>query len=685
MQGLNFNLKFQMDNLFICLLVFFILGIMFPLKAQNQHEIDSLEKLLPSVKIDSSRIGVLNELAAQVVDIDPARSMEYAKEALRLSETVGDKKASAVSLNNIGNGHYNLADYKTALSYYIKALHIQEEIGNKKGILSASGSIGNVFLDMKQPDQAIPFFEQALSIARELNNKRGIASSLIAIGTVYSDKGNYKSSLDYTSRALKIFEEIGFKEAAATCYNNIADSYHKMKDFPKSMVNITKAYEIYKEIGNVYGMSLALNNLGDFYSSAGQPEKALQYYKRGNEYARQIKAGDRILSSLIGMSDAYKKIGDFRSALSVYEEFQKLNDSVYNIESSKQIAEMQARFDSEKKAKEIDLLTKDKEIKENELGRQRLISWSVAIGGVFVLLLALLAIRANIQKRRANRLLEEKNQKIETAYNIIEDQHKDITDSIKYAERLQNAILPTAAFNKYFGDNGFVLYKPKDIVSGDFYWIEAVKEGQADKILFAAVDCTGHGVPGAFMSIVGHNLLKQAVKEHGKTRPSDILNELNSGLSETLRQKEEESVVKDGMDLALCSLCKNEAGAVILEYSGAFNSLWIIRSGASKIEEIKGDKFPVGIFVGEKLREFTNHQTELFKGDTVYIFTDGYADQFGGDKGKKFKYKPLQELLLAIQNKEMHEQKMILEKNIEAWRGKLEQVDDILVMGVKIS
>ncbi|MDF2436680.1 MAG: yrrB 5 [Bacteroidota bacterium] len=684
-QRLNFSLKFQKDNLIIRLLVVFILCLSFSLNAQDQHEIDSLEKLLPTVKTDSSRIQVLNELAAQIVDVNPARSMQLAEEALRLAEASQNKKASATSLNNIGNGHYNLADYKMALFYYIKALHIQEEIGNKKGILSASGSIGNVFLDMKQPDQALPFFEQALSISRELNNKRGIASCLIAMGTVYSDKGNYKSSLDYTSRALKLFDELDYKEAVATCYNNIADSYHKMKDFPKAMVNITKAYEIYEEIGNVYGMSLALNNLGDFYASSGQPEKALEYYKRGNEYSRQIKAGDRILSSLKGMSAAYKKLGDYKSALSMYEEFQELNDSVYNIESSKQIAEMQARFDTEKKAKEIDLLTKDKKIKESELTRQRLISWSVAIGGVFVLLLALLAIRANIQKRTANRLLEEKNQKIETAYNIIEDQHKDIKDSIKYAERLQNAILPTAAFNKHFGSNGFVLYKPKDIVSGDFYWVESVREGSIEKILFAAVDCTGHGVPGAFMSIVGHNLLKQAVKEHHKTKPSDILNELNSGLSETLRQKEEESVVKDGMDVALCSLYKNDDGSTILEYAGAFNSLWIIRSGHEKIEEIKGDKFPVGIFIGEKLREFSNHQMELYPGDSIYIFTDGYADQFGGAKGKKFKYKPLQDLLLSSQNKSMLEQKRLLEETIEKWRGNLEQVDDILVIGVKIS
>lgn len=685
-RGLKFisNFHTACSHSMYLLALLFILGS-FNSYSQDNHELDSLEKVLPTLTVDSTRIQTLNELSALVVDIDALKATRYAEEALKISEVSSDQKSIAASLHNLGNAHYNQAEYKKALYYYIKSLHIQEALGNKRGILSASGSIGNVLLDLSQPDQALIYFKQSLAIAKELNSKRGIASSLIAMGTVYSDKNNYKASLDYCFKALTIFQEIDFKDAVATCYNNIADSYHKIGDNIKAMVFINKAYDTYKEVGSVYGMSLALNNLGDFYFSIHQPVKALEYYQRGLEQARTINAGDRILASYKGMTSAFKAMGKYQEALGVTEKYQSINDSIFNTENSKQIAEMQARFETDQKAKEIDLLTKDKKIKEDELIRQRFISWSMAIGGILLLFLALMAVRTNIQRRKANRQLEEKNLKIETAYNIIETQHKDITDSIRYAERLQSAILPTAAFNRYFGNNGFVLYKPKDIVSGDFYWVDSVTENGVRKVLFAAVDCTGHGVPGAIMSIVGHNLLKQAVKEHHKTKPSEILNELNIALSETLRQKEEESVVKDGMDMSLCSIFKNDSGKNILEFAGAYNPLWIIRSGKKEIEELKGDKFPIGIFVGEKLHEFNNHEVELFKGDSVYIFTDGYADQFGGAKGKKFKYKALQELLLSIQNESMEEQKNILEKNIISWKGELEQVDDILIIGMKLS
>ncbi|OFY84496.1 MAG: hypothetical protein A3F72_13895 [Bacteroidetes bacterium RIFCSPLOWO2_12_FULL_35_15] len=653
--------------------------------AQDQHEIDSLQKVLPSITIDSSRIQVLNQLSEQIVDIDPAKSINYASEALKIAEKTKLKKLEAKALNNIGNGHYNLAEYKVALFYYIKALNIQESLGNKKGILSSSGSIGNVFLDLHEPDKAYTYFKQSLAISKELNSKRGIASSLIAIGTVFSDKKDYKKSLEYCFQAVKLFEEMDNKEAVATCYNNIADSYLNLKDYSKALFYINKAYDKYSEIGNIYGMALALNNLGDFYRSTGNAEKAIEYYNRGLEQAKKIGANDRILAAYKGISASYKKMGNFKKALDNFELYQKMNDSIYNTENSKQIAEMQARFETEKKAKEIDLLTKDKKIKEDELTQQRIISWSIGIGGFLVLLLAILAIRGYIQKRKVYNELGIKNKKIETAYNIIEDQHKDIKDSIRYAQRLQEAILPTAAFNSTFKDNAFVFYKPKDIVSGDFYWIEEVKINNSTQILFAAVDCTGHGVPGAFMSIVGHNLLNQAVNEHHKIKPSDILNELNIGLSETLRQTQEDSAVKDGMDIALCSLKKNNSNSFTLQFAGANNPVWIVRSKQiPELIEIKGDKFPIGIFVGEELHLFNNHEVELFPGDTVYIFTDGFADQFGGAKGKKFKYKPLQELIISIQEKSMKQQQQILSRTLNDWKGDLEQVDDILVIGIKI-
>jgi ligand-binding sensor domain-containing protein/serine phosphatase RsbU (regulator of sigma subunit) len=271
--------------------------------------------------------------------------------------------------------------------------------------------------------------------------------------------------------------------------------------------------------------------------------------------------------------------------------------------------------------------------------------------------------------------LQEEKEKLQLAYSEIDEKNKDITDSIHYAKRIQEAILPSDSNIKQLLPDSFVFYKPKDIVSGDFYWLEH----WGPQTLIAAVDCTGHGVPGAFMSIVAHNILTQTVNVLGLAKPSLILNETNSQLSKKLNQNPEEATVRDGMDIALCAINYKKS---TMEFAGANNPVWLIRNG--QVIEINGDKFPIGAFVGEELQLFTNHEWEIQKNDCIYIFTDGYADQFGGPKGKKFKYKQFQQLLLQIHEKPMTEQKEILQRANEDWQGELEQVDDILVIGIRI-
>lgn len=254
---------------------------------------------------------------------------------------------------------------------------------------------------------------------------------------------------------------------------------------------------------------------------------------------------------------------------------------------------------------------------------------------------------------------------------IIESKNKEIIDSITYAKRIQEAILPP---NKKVAEqlpNSFILYEPKDIVAGDFYWM-ANKKG---KILFAACDCTGHGVPGAMVSVVCANALNRSVNEFGLTVPAEILNKTRELIIAHFEQSQED--VKDGMDIALCSLEGN-----MLEYAGAYNPLWIIKEGSKEVLQITADKQPIGKHEGQK--PFANHKIDLQKADTIYIFSDGYADQFGGAKGKKFKYKPLKKLLLSVQSKDMPEQKEILNKTFKQWKGSLEQVDDVCIIGVRI-
>jgi len=257
----------------------------------------------------------------------------------------------------------------------------------------------------------------------------------------------------------------------------------------------------------------------------------------------------------------------------------------------------------------------------------------------------------------------------------IEEYFVQVTDSIKYAKKIQEAILPPESFVKRLLPDSFILYRPKDIVSGDFYWLGEVGE----KVFFAAVDCTGHGVPGAFMSIVGYNQLKQALIITEGSSPAEMLNQLNKGVTETLHQKDADSTSRDGMDIAMCSL---NMETLELEYAGAFNPLYLLREG--EIVQFKADKFPIGSSVNAKHNAFTNHSIQLEKGDQLYIFSDGYADQFGGSRGKKFMYKRFRELLLSVEKQSLNKQREVLHESLYEWMQGEEQVDDILVMGVRV-
>ncbi len=275
----------------------------------------------------------------------------------------------------------------------------------------------------------------------------------------------------------------------------------------------------------------------------------------------------------------------------------------------------------------------------------------------------------------------ERTKEIHHQKEMVEEKNKEIVDSINYAERLQKAILPPIHKVKALVPQSFILFKPKDIVSGDFYWMD----GRSNNLMIAAVDCTGHGVPGAMVSVVGANGLNRCVREFGLKKPGEIMDKLTDIIIETFDTGEHE--VKDGMDISLCHLhvdtAKNEkTETVLMEWAGANNPLWLLRKNSSVIEEIKADKQPIGKF--DHRVPFTTHEFKLDKGDIFYLFTDGYADQFGGPRGKKFKYKTLQDLLLSMRNEPMEKQQEILNREFETWRGELEQVDDVCIIGVRV-
>lgn len=293
-------------------------------------------------------------------------------------------------------------------------------------------------------------------------------------------------------------------------------------------------------------------------------------------------------------------------------------------------------------------------------------------GGLVVLIIIIgflgIVYRLLKQKQKVNQLLKTKNK-------LIEEIHNDVVSSIRYAQRIQTAILPPKEFIESKVQNEyFVLYKPKDIVSGDFYWVDEKNK----KILISAIDCTGHGVPGAFMSMIGYNSLNKAVKEYGLTQPADILNALNKFISEALR-KSTNKTIRDGMDMSFISIDYENN---VLEYAGAYNPLYIIRN--NELIHVKSDNIPIGSFFQYPDRKFTNHIIPILKGDCIYVFTDGFADQFGGPDFRKFMYRNFKELLLNIHQKPMEKQEELLWEELCNWKGEEEQIDDICVIGIKI-
>ena len=310
--------------------------------------------------------------------------------------------------------------------------------------------------------------------------------------------------------------------------------------------------------------------------------------------------------------------------------------------------------------------------------------WQTAVFYVLVFVFAIFGLyvfdKMRTQKLKvAKKLLEDKvverTEELAIKNSELAEKNKDITDSIRYAKRIQEAILPPDIVIKKHLPDSFVFSKPKDIVSGDFYWID--KKG--DQIMFAAVDCTGHGVPGAFMSIVGYNILNQAINDNASMIPAKLLDKLNKGVSQTLNQTSEDTRLRDGMDIALCAI---NFKTMELQFAGAYNPLIIVRN--KEIIEFKADSIAIGSYTEGQVQSYTNHVFPLQKGDTIYVFSDGYSDQFGGPDGKKFKLNQFKTMLLNLNGVSMTQQQVALEKSIEEWRGVLQQVDDMLIIGVRI-
>lgn len=611
-----------------------------------------------------------------------AIAIEYYQKALSIYIELKDMVKSAQTLHQMGVVEYYDGTYDKAMSYDLKSLKYFEGLNDENGIADIHHDIGKVFYRQKIYDQALRNYQESLDMYNKLGNKHGAASSLNNMAGVYGDKEEYEKMLFYLQQSLKLVEELGEKNGIATRVHNIGFVYQKLKKYDLAMNYFEKGLKIREEIMDKKGISYSLNSIGQVYSEKGNQEKAIEYLNKSLAIAKETGVKEAVKSSYEELSKVNYRMNKYKEAYDYHLLLMQIKDSIFTEESSHQIASMQTKFESEKKEKELQLQKSKLNEQNAELKKQRTEKIALFIGLSLLILLAVVLVRSNKNMKRAHtiisrqkKIVEEQKEAVENQKEIVEEKNKNITDSINYAKRIQNALLQSEKEIKVFLPDYFILFKPKDIVSGDFYWFYE-KEGL---LYFSVVDCTGHGVPGAFMSMLGLNFLNDILQTEQVTSPAYILNRLSEKVIERLKQKDIESQTRDGMDMALCSLLlsKNK-----LQFSGANNPLIIIRN--KQIIQMDADRTPIGHQGIEEVKEFTTKEMDVESGDCIYLFSDGYSDQFGGEKGKKFKVKKLIEILNDNSEKPMHIQKQILEKTFSDWKGNMEQVDDVCIVGVKL-
>jgi len=640
----------------------------------------ALEYYHKSLKIQEE-IGYKSGIANSINNIgmiyklqgDFPKALEYYHKSLKIQEEIGNKSGIALSLNNIGSIYRRQGDIAKAIEYYHKSLKIQEEIGNKKGIALSFNNIGFIYHHQEDISKALEYYHKSLKIEEEIGDKSGIALSLNNIGNIYKMQGDIAKAIEYYHKGLKIQEEIGDKIGIALILNNIGVIYSGQGGIPKALEYYHKSLKIYEEIGDKEGIANSLINIGNIELEKGSNsgiEAAKQHLLKALEIAQEIGYPSLISSASSNLSKVYEKQGKGMNALAMHQLHIQMRDSINNEATLKASIQQEAKYAYEKvQAVKDAAYEKQLAIEKEAKAKQQVITAATG-GGLGLVAIFLLFVMNRLKVTRKQKAV------IEEQKDIVEEAHQEIKDSITYAKRIQNAILPPVKLVKENLKESFILYQPKDVVAGDFYWMEQVApagNNNETKILFAAADCTGHGVPGAMVSVVCNNALNRSVREYGLTDPGEILNKTRAIVVAEFEKSEEE--VKDGMDIALCSLEGNK-----LQYAGAHNPLWIIRNGA--IIETKANKQPIGQF--DNPEPYTTHRFDLEPGDAIYLFSDGYVDQFGGEKGKKLKSKAFRELLLSIQSKPMETQKTILNETFNSWKGDLEQIDDVCIIGVRI-
>ena len=677
-------------------------GLYLFLNAQDQKKIDSLWNELGKSKHDTEKVKVYKEISWELIYVFPDSSISILNKALVISNKHKYATGNIYCLNGLARAYWIKGEYPTSMNHAISCIRICDSIGNKIEKVRSLNMLGLIYYEMSDYDKAIDNYNSALHLEYQIKDSTLLSRILGNIGDIYLYKNDTAKALSYYKKALKISRSRQDKMNSSTNYLALGGIFREQKKIAKAEFCLKESLRLAEEVNDNQNASQCLSGLSKLYLKSGENDKCIEYGKRALNVAKSLNDLPSVYESAQILYEAYNKNQNFKEALNYYLIADNADDSMFNSYKNDEVNKLQHSFDIEKQKDEIKILSKDKKLAELK---------SVLFGSGFILLLILgivifrsrqKAYKAKILLEKQKKEIEDKNEhlnqknaeigaqrdEIETQRDFVTKQkehiehiHNELTGSIRYAERIQTAVLPDEKFirNNIHSDI-FILFKPKDIVSGDFYFVEKIKKW----LPFAVADCTGHGVPGAFMSMLGISFLNEIISKVEIHTASNILDELRKHVIHSLQQKGIAGEQKDGMDLTFVII---NTETYELQYSGAYASIYFISASNNyELRKIKGDKMPVAIH--DKMNNFTNHSIQLQKGDIFYLMSDGFEDQFGGPKGRKFFSKNIRQLLQENYKKDMTEQKELLNNTIENWKNnfeiKYEQTDDITVMGIRI-
>ncbi len=631
----------------------------------NNKNIDSLHVLLLSTDGTIEKIALECKLSESYSEIGEFElGGEYANEALITATAINDEKSIAKCYYSLSRLNQYIGDFNKALSFHYLAIPLFEKVKAHENLAWTYLNMGICYYSQKNYKPAIKIEKKALDLFNRINHHQGQAYTYLNLSLSTNDLGKQDSALALMAMAKQICTDIKDEKGLGYVYKSIAEIYEEQGEYDKAIAEILACIKIREKENDKMDLSFCYASIGNIYLKKNDPTQAEKNLLNAEKLALEIDSRITLRTVYLSLSQIDSIRGNYKEAYLNFKRYSYFNGLLSGEENQRKAAELQYTYDKQKIKKEQGI-----QVEIHNTEQRNLILGLLLLGiGMVVVIAFSISMR-----KRANQMKKQRNI-ISTQKERADEAHKSIKDSIIYARKIQQALLTSEEYiGNHLKKDFFIYYQPKDIVSGDFYW---ASEHNNDFYLTTA-DCTGHGVPGAFMSLLNISIMNELIVERDVSSPAEVLNQQRSQIIRSLNSQGGEDAA-DGMD---CILCKFNADKSEVTFAAANNSMWLIRD--NKIEIFKGDKMPVGKFI-DATKRFTEQTIALQKGDILYTFTDGITDQFGGVEDKKFKSRRLKELLLKIQELPMDEQNLIIMTSMEQWIGDREQTDDMLMIGVKV-